>query len=145
MNPLQRFSRFLLVGAMGMALQLTALALFHRQLPNHNLWTTAAALELTLLHNFTWHLHYTWPDRRASRLRQCLRFHLSNGLLSMLGNLTIVAILLRTTHLRLMLANIIAIAACSLANFYLGNLWAFAQKSRPPHVEEVCISNHSIV
>ena len=28
-------------------------------------WTlaTAAAVELTLLHNFVWHLHYTWRDR----------------------------------------------------------------------------------
>jgi putative flippase GtrA len=145
MNTLQRFTRFLLVGAMGMALQLVSLALLHRLIPGHDLWTTAAALELTLLHNFTWHLHYTWRDRPGSRLRQCLRFHLSNGLLSLLGNVTIVATLLRTTHLHLVLANVIAIAACSLANFCVGNLWAFAQKSRPPQHEEVCISNHSIV
>ena len=129
MNPLERFTRFLLVGAMGMALQLTAVSLFHRLLPTYNLWTTAAALELTLLHNFTWHLHYTWRDRHDSRLRQCIRFHLSNGLLSMLGNLAIVAILLRATHLRLVLANVIAIVACSVGNFCLGNLWVFTRTS----------------
>jgi putative flippase GtrA len=28
------------------------------------LYATAAAIELTLLHNFVWHLHYTWRDRR---------------------------------------------------------------------------------
>lgn len=127
MNPLHRFGRFLLVAAMGMALQLTALAIFHRLFPHHDLLTTAAALELTLLHNFTWHLHYTWRDRQHSRLRQCLRFHLSNGLLSMLGNLTIVALVMRTARLPLIAANIIAIAACSLGNFYLGNRWVFTK------------------
>jgi GtrA-like protein len=82
MNTLLRWGKFNLVGAMGMGLQLTALALFNRWMAGRYLYASAAALELTLLHNFMWHLHYTWRDRRddSTRLRQFVRFHLSNGL-----------------------------------------------------------------
>jgi putative flippase GtrA len=87
-----------LVGAMGMGLQLAALALFNRWTAGHYLYASAAAIELTLLHNFMWHLHYTWRDRRdgATRLRQFVRFHLSNGLVSMLGNLALMRLLVMT-------------------------------------------------
>jgi putative flippase GtrA len=88
MNTLLRWGKFNLVGAMGMGLQLAALALFNRWTAGHYLYASAAAIELTLLHNFMWHSHYTWRDRRDNdiRLRQFARFHLSNGLVSMLGN-----------------------------------------------------------
>jgi hypothetical protein len=91
MNTLLRWGKFNLVGAMGMGLQLAALALFNRWTAGHYLYASAAAIELTLLHNFMWHSHYTWRDRRDNdiRLRQFARFHLSNGLVSMLGNLTL--------------------------------------------------------
>ena len=64
MNTFIRWAKFNLVGAMGMAVQLAALALFNRWTAGHYLYASAAAIELTLLHNFVWHLHYTWRDRR---------------------------------------------------------------------------------
>jgi len=89
MSTLIRWGKFNLVGAMGMAVQLTALAFFNRWSGGHYLYASAAAIELTLVHNFVWHLHYTWRDRRdrSALLGQFVRFHLSNGLVSMLGNL----------------------------------------------------------
>lgn len=113
-----------------MALQLAALALFNRLTHGHYLIATAAAIELTLLHNFIWHLHYTWRDRRDnSVLTQCLRFHLSNGLVSMLGNLALMPILIHNPHLPLLAANSIAILFCSILNFCLGHNWAFAMRT----------------
>jgi putative flippase GtrA len=129
MNTFIRWGKFNLVGAMGMVVQLTALALFNRWMAGHYLWASAAAIELTLLHNFTWHLHYTWRDRRdgASWPRQLVRFHLSNGLVSMLGNLVLMRLLVHEAHLPLLISNVIAILCCSLANFCLGDNWAFAE------------------
>ncbi len=128
MNTLIRWGKFNLVGALGMAVQLAALALFNRWFAGHYLYASAAAIELTLLHNFIWHTRYTWRDRNdgASWLRQGIRFHLSNGLVSMLGNLALMRLFFHTAHLPLLISNIIAILCCSLANFYLGNKWAFA-------------------
>ena len=64
MNTFIRWGKFNLVGAMGMVVQLGALALLERCAAGHYLYASAAALEITLLHNFVWHVHYTWRDRR---------------------------------------------------------------------------------
>jgi putative flippase GtrA len=127
-NTFTRWFKFNLVGAIGMAVQLSALALFNRLAPGHYLYASTTAVELAILHNFTWHIHYTWRDRRHNSPlpTQLLRFHLSNGLVSLTGNLILMRILIDATHLPLLAANTTAILCCSLANFSLGNIWAFA-------------------
>ena len=132
MNPFIRWAKFNIVGAMGMVLQLAALALFNRVLHGHYLYASALAIELTLLHNFLWHVHYTWRDRsdNTSRLRQLIRFHLSNGMVSILGNLILMRLFVHEAHLPVLAANVIAVLSCSLANFGLGNIWAFSIKPK---------------
>ncbi|HEX5284049.1 MAG TPA: GtrA family protein [Bryocella sp.] len=131
MNPLTRFLRFNLVGLLGILVQLTTLAILNRTLPHHYLLTSTIAVELTLLHNFLWHLHYTWPQT-PSPLSALLRFHLSNGLISLVGNLLLMRLLIHSAHLPILLANAIAIACCGIANFLLAHFWAFA-KTQPSH------------
>jgi len=128
MKMLSRWGRFNLVGAMGMGVQLTVLSLLNRWIAEHYLFSSAVAVEFALLHNFAWHLRYTWSDRRdgSSCLAQLVRFHLSNGLVSMLGNLVLMRQLVHGAHLPPLVANIIAVLCCSLANFCLGNSWAFS-------------------
>jgi len=126
-KTLLRWCKFNLVGAMGMAVQLAALALFNRWSGGHYLVATAAAIELTLLHNFAWHLRYTWRDRSdGSTLAQLVRFHLSNGLVSMAGNLVLMRLLVEEAHLPVLSANALAILSCSIVNFCLGDSWVFA-------------------
>ena len=127
MSTFIRWWKFNLVGAMGMVLQLAVLAFLDRWAPDHYLCTSAAAIEIALLHNFVWHLHYTWRDRRddSTLLAQLVRFHLSNGLVSMLGNLALMRILVHDARIPLLVANSIAILCCSIVNFCLGNNWAF--------------------
>jgi putative flippase GtrA len=131
-NTLIRWSKFNLVGAMGMAVQLCVLTFLTRWAAGHYLVASAAAVELTLLHNFAWHMSYTWRDRRdrSTRLAQLTRFHLSNGLVSMLGNLALMRILVDEAHIPVLAANSIAILCCSTLNFCLGDGWVFAAKSR---------------
>ncbi|GGA67736.1 hypothetical protein GCM10011507_19110 [Edaphobacter acidisoli] len=128
MNAFLRWVKFNLVGAMGMALQLASLALFNHLSDGRYLLASAVAVELTLLHNFVWHLHFTWRDRSgsASWISQLVRFHLSNGLVSMLGNLVLMRLFIQQEHLPLLVANVIAIICCSIANFCLSNHWVFA-------------------
>jgi putative flippase GtrA len=127
-DMLARWGKFNLVGAVGMAVQLGTLALINRIAPGHYMLATAAAIEITLLHNFVWHLHYTWRDRRCrSALRsQLIRFHLSNGLVSMAGNLALMPLLVGEMRIPVVAANAIAILCCSIVNFCLGHNWAFA-------------------
>ena len=131
MNPLVRWGKFNLVGAMGMVVQLGTLGLLNRWLPGHYLYASAVAVEFAVLHNFVWHLRYTWRDRRESSAvcGQLLRFHLSNGLVSLLGNVVLMRLLVGQAHLPVLAANVAAIVSCSIVNFYLGHNWAFAVRS----------------
>ncbi len=130
MNAFVRWGKFNLVGAMGMVVQLAALALFNRWMRGHYLYASAAAIEMTLWHNFVWHWSYTWRDRQdhASPVRPFVRFHISSGLISLLGNLAVMQLLVHEAHLPLLVSNLVAILFCSLASFYIGNRWAFARK-----------------
>ena len=127
MTSFNRWVTFNLVGAVGMIVQLTALALFNGLLHGHYLLASAAALEVTLLHNFVWHTKYTWHDRRdrLSRGQQLLRFQLSNGLVSLGGNLALMRLLVHMLHLPVLLANAIAVLCCSAATFWFSHRWAF--------------------
>jgi putative flippase GtrA len=132
MSTFIRWGKFNLVGAAGMVFQLAALALLNRWAAGHYLYATAAAIELTLLHNFAWHLRYTWRDRSdgSSRLAQIVRFHLSNGMVSMVGNLALMRILVDEARMPLLASNCIAILCCSIVNFCLGDQWAFAARTQ---------------
>ena len=132
MNTLVRWGKFNLVGAIGMVLQLGALALFNRWSHGHYLCASAAAVELTLLHNFVWHVRYTWSDRenRSAIPTRLLRFHLSNGLVSMLGNLVLMRLLVQEAQMPVLVSNVIAILCCSVVNFLLGNKWVFTPGQR---------------
>lgn len=133
MNTFVRWARFNLVGAVGMAVQLGALAVLNRWWAGHYLVATAAALEITLVHNFVGHLHFTWRDRfsseRSALLNQFWRFHVSNGLMSMAGNMALMPVLVQRARVPVVAANAIAILCCSIANFCLGDSWAFAVRT----------------
>jgi putative flippase GtrA len=132
-----RWARFNLVGAAGMVVQLVTLAVLTRLEPTHYLCATATALELALLHNFAWHVQVTWCDRRGKTAltTQLLRFQLSNGLVSLLGNLLLMRILVQGARLPVLPSNAVAILCCSILNFYIGDRWAFAQRKKQNFME----------
>jgi putative flippase GtrA len=58
-------------------------------------------------------------------MARLIRFHLSNGAVSIAGNLLLMRWLVGGLHIPLMPANFAAIAACSLINFALGDRFVF--------------------
>jgi putative flippase GtrA len=130
-DRMTRWMKFNAVGAMGMGVQLAALAVFNRWMAGHYLVATAAALEVTLLHNFVWHVLYTWRDRRdeGGVFGPMVRFHLSNGAVSMVGNLVLMRVLVEGAGMPVLASNGAAILVCSVANFFLGDGWVFAKMS----------------
>ena len=147
MKTLIRWGKFNLVGAMGMIVQLGVLALLNRWAAGHYLYASATAVEVTILHNFAWHIRYTWRDRKGNsgRLSQLIRFHLSNGLVSMLGNLALMRILIEELRLPVLAANSIAILCCSLVNFGLGDAWVFAARRKRVQEQEAIPSPQKMV
>jgi putative flippase GtrA len=125
---LRRWLKFNAVGVAGMAVQLGVLAVLGHAWPAHYLLASAIAVEAAVLHNFAAHLRYTWRDRREGigAVGACLRFQISNGGVSLVGNLVLMRVLAGYAHVPVLAANVVSIAACGLANFWLGERWAFA-------------------
>jgi putative flippase GtrA len=125
---LRRLLKFHMVGAVGIGVQLCFLFLFKTLLHMNYLLATGLAVECAVVHNFLWHEHYTWADRRGSRagvLRRLIRFNLSTGLISIVGNLVLMRLLVGSLHLQYMVANLLTIGACSLANFFATDRMVF--------------------
>jgi putative flippase GtrA len=124
-----RWLKFNFVGGIGIGAQLAALAIFRSLLHLDYLLATALAVEIAVLHNFLWHERFTWADRPAARFAHSLarlaRFNASNGLVSIAGNLLLMWLLVGTLHLHYFVANLVAIAACSLVNFLLSDCFVF--------------------
>jgi putative flippase GtrA len=130
---LLRLLKFLSVGAIGVVVQLGTLAAF-RLTRMHYLAATVLAVECAILHNFIWHRRFTWADRTRSGARNFLlslfRFHLSNGLISLAGNLLLMRVLVGGLRMPWLRANIEAIAACFVGNFLAGDRWVFRAPGR---------------
>jgi putative flippase GtrA len=131
-----RWLKFNAVGGMGVLVQLAALAVFKSGLHLHYMLATVAAVEVALLHNFVWHERWTWKDRgvenRRGRVGRLVRFHLANGLLSFAVNLGVMRVLVGQLHWPYLAANLAAIAAGSVVNFFLGDLLVFRRSELRP-------------
>ena len=143
-SSIQRPAKFALVGAMGVLIQLAALEAL-TALGLHYLWATAFAVEAAVLHNFVWHLRFTWRDRGCSQSAKAgvrlLRFHLSNGAISILGSLLLMRWLVGQFGLKVLLANLLTIAACSVGNFLASDRWVFLSTQiveKDSHTESAC-------
>jgi putative flippase GtrA len=121
-----RWLKFNFVGAVGIGVQLAVLALLVSLLHMPYLVATALAVETAILHNFVWHERFTWKDRSGGGwLMRLVRFHAGNGVISLLGNLVLMRVFVGTLQLRVLVANVITIALCSLANFAASEWFVF--------------------
>lgn len=124
-----RWLKFNAVGALGMAVQLGALGVFVRVLGLHYLLATALAVEAAVLHNFLWHRRWTWADRPGIASPAwgllLLRFNLTTGTVSIVGNLLFMGLLAGAAGLEPLLANLLSIGLCSLVNFLVCDRFVF--------------------
>jgi putative flippase GtrA len=131
-STLVRWCKFNLVGGIGIAVQFAALFLLKMVLNFNYLLATAIAVEAAVVHNFIWHEQFTWADRVQPSWRRSLprllRFNLTTGAVSIVGNLALMKMMVGQGHMNYLLANAIAIAVCSLANFLVSEGWVFEKE-----------------
>ena len=125
----RRWLKFNAVGGIGIGVQLAALAIFRSLLHLDYLLATVLAVEAAVLHNFLWHERFTWADRPARHFTHSLvrlvGFNATNGLVSILGNVLLMRLLVGGLGMQYFVANLVAIAACSLVNFLLSDCFVF--------------------
>ena len=129
----KRWFRFNAVGAIGIGVQVAALAALKSGLGLNYLIATGLAVETAILHNFVWHERWTWKDRGqagGSAAGRLLRFHLGNGIVSLAANLLCMRILVGRLGMQYLVANLLSIAAASLANFACGEWFVFRRAPR---------------
>lgn len=127
-NLLRRWVRFNLVGILGVCIQLATLWVLTGRLAVHYLPATWLAVESAILHNFIWHHAWTWGQFRFFELgtfTRLARFHASNGMISIAGNLLLMKALVDYGHLPVLLSNFAAIGTCAVANFLLSEYFVF--------------------
>jgi len=104
-----------------MLVQLAVVGLLVRMFGLHYLVATAIGVESAVLHNFIWHQHWTWRDRRSGSAKamalRLMRFHVLNGAVSLVGNIAVTAFCTGIAGLDAVVSNVIAIVACSAVNF----------------------------
>jgi len=131
---MRRWIAFNLVGALGILVQMSALAALTGGLGLHYLVGTGLAVEAAVLHNFFWHEHWTWSDRlshaREGTWKRLARFHLSNGALSIGGNLILMRLFVGSWSMNYALANLVTITICSFLNFLASDRFVFQAESR---------------
>jgi putative flippase GtrA len=127
-----RWVKFNAVGAIGIVVQLVVLLMLKSGLHLNYLLATAVAVETAVLHNFLWHERYTWADRLGeTRIYRFAKFNLTNGLLSIAGNLLLMRWLVGSLSLPYIWANIITILLCSFANFAVSHAFVFRNVTVP--------------
>ena len=128
-NTLLRWLKFNAVGVLGIGVQLAALAIFRSWFELEYLLATALAVEIAVVHNFFWHERFTWKDRPSAHpiqsLIRLLKFNVSNGAVSIVGNLISMRLLVGAMKLDYIISNCVAIIVCSLVNFLLGDRFVF--------------------
>jgi len=129
---LRRWFKFNLVGAIGILVQFVALFVLKGIFHFNYLAATAVAVEAAVVHNFAWHEQFTWADRVQASWSQSVprfaKFNLTTGAVSILGNLALMKVLVGYGGMNYMVANAVAIALCSLANFLVSEQWVFADR-----------------
>ena len=124
--------KFNAVGLVGIGVQLLVLTILKTGLSLNYLAATVIAVESAVLHNFAWHERWTWAE--STRLNatgvvgRLVRFHLANGLISIAGNLVLMWLFVSRFHLHYFLANIMAIATCSILNFLASDRLVFRRE-----------------
>ena len=135
-----RWMKFNAVGALGMVVQLVAFGFLVHVLGLHYLLATALAVEAAVLHNFVWHIRWTWADRRgtagSSPALLLLRFNLTTGAVSIAGNVLAMRILSGSIGLDPVAANLISILLCAFFNFLVCDRFVFSFRSaaEPPKI-----------
>jgi putative flippase GtrA len=132
-----RWLKFNAVGALGIGVQLGVLLTLKSRFHLSYLFATALAVEAAVIHNFLWHERYTWVDRVQPSWRKSLprllRFNLTAGGVSIVGNLALMKLMVDFGHVNYLVANGVAIVLCSLANFLVSEQWVFEEDVSATH------------
>jgi putative flippase GtrA len=134
-NAACRFARYNLVGFMGVALKFGVLVVLMEFTHAGYVIGTVVAVEAALVHNYCWHVRWTWRDRCAGQaLRMAawrlLQFQFGTGGVALAANLLVMRVMVEQFGLHYGAAGVAATVCAGIANFLLANCLIFAAARR---------------
>lgn len=127
--PLRRLLAFGSVSALGFGVQLATLLVLVGWFDVNYLLGTVFAVELAILHNFSWHQRYTWSDRGTGSARlmveRLLRFNAGTAATSIAGNVLLMWTFVSALGMHYALANVLAMLSLSVVNFLFSDRLVF--------------------
>jgi putative flippase GtrA len=129
MNP--RTFAFISVGIVGFLVQTMVLATLSLAAHWPAASATVVAVEAAILTNFFWHERWTWRDRADGEPRwvRLLRFHVTNGATSLVGNTVMTVFLASQFGLTPVAGNLVAVVLLSVVNYLSADRWVFARRA----------------
>lgn len=120
---------FIAVGATGFIVQMAVLSALSVGAHWGPAPATALAVEAAVLTNFFWHERWTWRDRNITtigRFQRLCRFHLANGVMSIVGNVVVTTTAVGLLGMNAVVANVLAVVLLSVINYLTADRWVFA-------------------
>jgi putative flippase GtrA len=129
MNP--RTFAFISVGIVGFLVQTMVLGTLSLAAHWPAAGATVVAVEAAILTNFFWHERWTWRDRADAegRWARLFRFHVTNGVTSLIGNTVVTVFLAAVFGLSPILGNVVAVVLLSVVNYLSADRWVFAKRA----------------
>jgi putative flippase GtrA len=125
-----RWTRFVTIGLLGFLLQVSAFGVLTSRLHWTWLASTVLSVELAVIHNFVWHMRWTWRDRPGHWSARFARFQLTSGTASIAGNALLMALLAGVARLPVVVAATLSVATLSVVNFLTADRWVFPRRGR---------------
>jgi putative flippase GtrA len=116
--------RFCIVGASGFAINLVVYRVAYKHLGIDYLAAAAGSWIIAAASNFYWNRHWTFKARDGLVHHQALRF-LVVSLVALAIDLAVLSILVQTGGLDKLVAQVLALAVATPANFIGNKLWSF--------------------
>jgi putative flippase GtrA len=137
-----RFLKFGSVGALGVVVNMVCYSFFHEVLGVEDYLARVFAIEIAVLHNFTWNFFWTWKDRgRRARayFTRLIRYHGSTFIASYLVPLAIGWVLNHSIEgypFANYISHLTGIIAGMLVNYLISDFWVFRTPKKTPVAEE---------
>jgi len=140
-----RFQKFLLIGAMGLAVNMSGLFILTEYLHIYYVASSFVAIEASLVVTFILNEVWTWGDRRPGTVtRRFWKYQAVNGA-GLVINLSVLFLLTSLVGVNYLLSNLVGAALAACWNFSLNNMFTWGSSGAVHEPGELALPKEAVV
>ena len=130
-----RLLKFGIVGLSGVVINMGVLYILSEDVRLPYFISSLMAIELSILTNFVFNLHWTWRDRKNELpvWRKLFRYHIGVAGTAYLVNYVILVGLTEWGGIQYMISNLVGIGVGTIANYVISDRWTFKKSLHTSH------------